>query len=186
VDRPNPDPAAPLAAALRDLHGAHLSDQEITGYRLYGWTAEHVATVGVLARWATTHEAALARRLGKSAPQVWWRAVGQALARSGHRLVQDRAIPVGDALPWLTLLAGTIDTDEYDALDTFLFPATLTRGRPFFDWLALGSAGPLAWAAGLSLDEARRRVKPGDLDADVLRTLAGLRGFRLLGTENLP
>ena len=37
--------------------------------------------------------------------------------------------------------------------------------------------GPLAWAAGLSVEEARSRAVAGTLDLAGLRTLAVLRGF---------
>jgi hypothetical protein len=46
-------------------------------------------------------------------------------------------------------------------------------------WADLGALGPLAWAAGLSVADARVQQEAGDLTAERLRMLAALRGYTL-------
>lgn len=47
-------------------------------------------------------------------------------------------------------------------------------------WRAAGPDRPLAYAAGLTVEEAQARLAVGTLDIDGLGALAALRGYRLL------
>jgi hypothetical protein len=79
-------------------------------------------------------------------------------------------------LAWTGLLAGATDAHEAEKLQ-----AALRAMVPSMEgWLErLGEVGPLAWAAGLTVDEACTRHDVGTLDAADLVLLAQLRGFRL-------
>lgn len=51
------------------------------------------------------------------------------------------------------------------------------------EWLPVGPLGSLAWAAGLTVEEAQARRAVGTLEAEGLRMLAVLRDYRLAEFE---
>jgi hypothetical protein len=105
-----------------------------------------------------------------------------------HDLMQFFAwtrIPADDALRWIEVLAGAPDKDAADTISEALTPQRSFRPRlpeaPALTWnRSLPAAlAPLAFAAGLTLDEAVALYADGVLDEPGLRTLAGLRGYHL-------
>ena len=84
-----------------------------------------------------------------------------------------------DAAPWIAVMAGAPNRLLLKAVQDV---ATSDPGYPAPEfrtaWQKLGPAGLMAFAAGLSLDEAQQRAAAGTLDADGLAVLAGLRGWR--------
>lgn len=90
----------------------------------------------------------------------------------------ERASSRAMALRWLAAVVAAPDEGACRAVDFLLMPFTLAERQRRFGWLAVGPLGPLAWAAGVSLVEAAGRTLDETLNADRLRTLAGLRGWR--------
>lgn len=100
--------------------------------------------------------------------------------------------PPQDAVHWLEIVAGAPDMATARAIEDLLdtFP-TYQRRRtepPAVAWnrALTGALAPLAFAAGLTLDEAAAMHTAGRLDEPGLRTLAGLRGYRLALTPPAP
>ena len=95
-------------------------------------------------------------------------------------------LPADDAIRWIEVLAGAPNEDAADTIAKTLTPqrffqpdlpeapaATWSRNLP-------AALAPLAFTAGLTLDEATALHASGSLDAPGLRALAGLRGYRLV------
>lgn len=97
-------------------------------------------------------------------------------ARLAETLVLDAELPAIEALAWVAVFAGYpaggIEAARSFAADSW---------RPLLDWRSAVPVeiAPLAWAAGLTPQEARDRQVAGTLTEAGLRTMAGLRGFRL-------
>lgn len=121
------------------------------------------------------------------------------LAGLGQQLRHDAGMAPFEALAWLTVIAGgpgregtsgltgLLNDSPVDArpgervwrirLTSLREPVTvMDRWRAAAPW----PQAPLAWAAGLSPAETRGLHAAGSLDTAHLKTLATLRGYRLL------
>lgn len=137
------------------------------------WTAEDTRRVAGLAQWG----------LVVSGGYVEW-AAQRAVAPSLNRVARDlaftsaalihRGVERADAFAWMGVYVGCPPGEARRMANEVLS----LRGYQSMAaiWVeAAGPLAPLAWAAGLSVEEARRTV----LDAATLRGLAALRGYRL-------
>lgn len=147
-----------------------------------GWTPPDVFRLGEIASAAVEARTALADVQGGETVGVA-RELGEAAIVFSRRLTLSPQV----ALPWLTMLAGHPEGDP--PFTGQLLVHANARGfgvKPdelcaLLAWdSGLGEIGPLGYAAGLSLDEACARLAGGTLDESGLRTLAALRGYRLL------
>lgn len=148
-----------------------------------GWTAATVNRVVGLA----DHALATGTALGS------W-ATGRADETSARTFAGERlrtqitgligcGAPLPRALEWAAMISGAPTEDLLTAPglgDEDVGAAGVLPERWLTAWEdAAGPLAPLAWAAGLTPHEARARRAVGTLDPEALRTLAGLRGYRL-------
>lgn len=91
---------------------------------------------------------------------------------------------------WLTVIAGDPDEVAWEQATTFAIGGPDGLVAPGYGvgdlahWREAlpGAVAALAWAAGLTLPEARTRAEADSLDPGGLLALAGLRGYRLRST----
>lgn len=165
------------AEALRALGEAlrpFVTSFDPVGWARRGWTAAVVRTVSPLAeRWAGD------RLLPETCFLLLgthWDTLTRPTGRGGYGL------PHGLAMAWLAVLAGTpgpAEATKTQSLFAGILPGDEEAGPVFARWCALGDHGPVAWAAGLGIEEAEARAAVGTLRAADLPMLAGLRGYRL-------
>ena len=108
------------------------------------------------------------------------------MADAAAALVGWGSLPAAEIPMWLTIVAASPDQDmlsalvrmgrppEPDASGAHLGSATLAIWRR----AAPGVSGPLAWAAGFHAADVVARTRAGLPDAQTLRVLASLRGYR--------
>ena len=78
---------------------------------------------------------------------------------------------------WLRAVVAAPDAETMMIVEGMLTDAADVLGAGRSEWLALGQAGPLALAAGLTPTEVRAGLHTGTLTTVGLQTLAGLRGW---------
>lgn len=202
MDRPGSGAGSPVADQIRDRWHEVFAEpcRKITAERLAEthWPLGLVDDVAALARHAVTRDTGIARSARGFAQTV------NALAAPGEleRLVTALAAGTLVNVALTVRLHGLIDWSAVyrwlivvaaDAEQRgWLKVITLAEGEapgPDGDWDERGlrewienlpsDIAPLAWAGGLSADEALTRYRSGVLGSDELLMLAGLRGFTL-------
>ena len=171
-DRPLPVPATPEARALDAAWTATFGAG--APYRLAEELARDGWTPGTVARLHDLVDAALAARSGVTRAAGRPGQLAALLARTAHTLVLMAPLPVDAVFDWLRVLATGPVWHAVDRPGGLAYAGPGER-RPLDVWTARvpHRLAPLAYAAGLTADEAARA---GTLDEDDLRTLAALRG----------
>ena len=85
---------------------------------------------------------------------------------------------------WLGLIGNGPDAPANMAIEDMLCARMDAQGihaalTTRSSWMSLGEIGPLAYAAGLTVDEAIERYAAGTLDHEAIVVMVGLRGWRL-------
>ena len=100
-------------------------------------------------------------------------------------LSSEPGLALADVYRWAALKVGAPDTESGRTVrDLLLADADKDEDEGIGDWrlrrqawVALGDAGPVAWAAGVNLEEARMLLRSGSFDVAGMQILAGLRGW---------
>lgn len=102
------------------------------------------------------------------------------LTHAGEGLILEGGLPVEQMFRWLKLFARATAADLSQQVSVLLGGNTPSgEEAPIRRWHAMvGGLAPLAWAAGLTLDEAAVQRAAGTLQVEDLRVLATLRGYR--------
>jgi hypothetical protein len=143
-------------------------DSARTGSRL--WWDDVFA---LLATWSMQHGSGLRLLMPKMTEAETVRALRSAWSRTNEFY---RA-PGPEVTGWLALYACAHDTAVARDLGNLLLAVPNARDR-MRQWLAVGPLGPLAYAAGLSVEEAVAGTGAGTLTAQHLSTLLILGGWR--------
>lgn len=147
-------------------------------YRDHGWTAEHFEAVAALADWAIEHgTGSPLMDAGDRADRILFD------QRTDYEimwqfLVRERDMPRDLAVGWVAAVAATPDWRAYDAMEALLRGSHPRWQAACRKWRDVGLFGPRAYAAGLTLREARDRQAAGDWDAEELAVLTALRGWQ--------
>lgn len=159
-----------------------------------GWTRQRVEQIHRLADHARRVRAAVARPSGPGDVADDWE-VRARLVRSAEVAV-DNGATYGDAVAWLAVRCAEAEPGRERWLrhgfrwiqttgGRIGTPASETRPTEMATWSrTVGPLAALAWAAGMTLPEAQMARAAGTLNASGLKTLAGLRGYRLPTMEN--
>lgn len=142
-----------------------------------GWTPNCYAAIRRLAEHAATLGNPIAIRTPDDPAQV----AAERMTDNAEWAADD-GIPFAEVMPWLALVTATADRQESIRLRSSIrnWAEDRPENVPCGTWTyRVGPLGALAWAAGLSIEEASLAAAAGTLDETRLRTLAGLRGWRL-------
>lgn len=146
----------------------------------WGWSAADLDRLGVLLRDATSREV---YPVADTDPGLLFMRMTESIPRIARQCLLTPAV----FLRWLTVEYGAPDTETLETIDAMLEVDVDDRviGNHYLNPWTLALPGdtaclaPLAYAAGLTAEEAGTRAATGDLDARHLLTLALLRGYRL-------
>lgn len=173
---------AAMLAAYQRTTGLEPTVQEVERLLVdQEWTPEVLDAIDVCARHALAHSTALARLVGAfdtvNDPEA---TAGRIAARLVRELGNWRREPqhLRTMLAWLPVIAAETEMVRLYGLlapGSQDHPEYPTLRREWIRWVGY-ERGPLAFAAGVPLAEARRATSAGTLRADSLRLLAGLRG----------
>lgn len=154
--------------------------------RRAGWGPETYRRIGLLAERAAAGAGGLVAVPAVLAAGVERsRMFAERLALSAEGAAED-GVPVSVLLPWLVMVAGDTDAERARALLLSVrgWADPADEDVPVARWTeALGPVAALAWAAGLTVEEAETRAAVGTLNEAGLRVLAGLRGYLLPAVE---
>jgi hypothetical protein len=179
----------PLTVALSRTR-PNLTPAEIEDARQEGWTGPMVDEVDTWVRWALDHRTGLAEaaeqtrgpgedivRAAQWLVRTLWRLAVLGTGTGGTEATGNLAppLPAEVVRPWFEVLIAAPETQAYGQIGGLL---TATNKRAdFLPWLALGTYGPMAYAAGLTHQEAATHVEAGTGDLTAWRLLAALRGY---------
>ena len=169
-----------FASLIRDLHVPDVTDEKVSDFARRGWTVQALTQLIDMARWATDVGANIVYTSQFNETMASDVQGGRTLLEYGDQLVQ-RGYSVSMATAWLSayLACPSYQSPESAAVIALIWDQGSTGDRVAHRrWWALGTDGPLLWAAGLLVAEAEREVAAPTLEAEGLRVLAGLRGFR--------
>jgi hypothetical protein len=141
----------------------------------HGWTPAHVAAIGDMATTARERDGfwrGYRTTTGSGVPLL------QHLASVVTTFARHRNRSRDETLAWLAVFLGSPTKAAAHALDDVF--GTSPVGQVWVPDVP-GLLAPLAWAAGLSGEEALAQHRRGMLDGDSLRGMALLRGHRLTG-----
>jgi hypothetical protein len=172
---------AALGVALDRLYERAQPVDQVVGYVAGGWTVEAFGYVELLALWALAHETGVTVDVSGSDEQRL-RTVTESLFMAAHWTRGWKA-PIALAVSWAAVEAAGPTEAAAAEVDDLLFGGDAAGRTRVLRWLALGAAGPLAWAAGLSIEEAEARGDALAGEVEDLRTLAALRGWVLPDQE---
>ena len=188
VSTPDVDPHDPMIPVFEDVY--HWLDENavlrmVADYRQRGWTDEMIAVTEALADWAIEH------RLGAADDQdvlATWSTVWVRIATCWNDLTVGRGDPIGptglnmdaaEARAWLTTAVGAPDSRTYLRIRELINQRRPNADQEMACWRTLGTLAPLAYAAGFTLTDAYTAHEADRLDAESLRVLAGLNGWRV-------
>ena len=174
-------------AAFFRTHGAHPLSGSVLDVARDGWTTAGIETVESLSYWALDNDTHLGRpdiSLGDDRDERM-QMVYFALEGVGNRFMKRGGLVDQVALPWLAVAAGANSWSAHAAVG-WLAISTLhgvsTTDREQTALTAWRRTGPgpyaaLAYAAGLTPDEALTRRRSRTWDPESLTVLAALRGY---------
>ncbi len=180
--RPAPAVLPPEERALTRAFGRHLglslNPDRARAWVAAGWRAADAETIAAMSAAAVAAGSSHGRRY-RAEPAGLTKRLGEVVVAWHIHCRLSRP----EVLGWLAVLAAAPSDADARALEdlvegsrSFRQQAGPARGTAEITrWRALPvELGPLAWAAGLSAEEAARDPDPAEL-----RLLAGLRGFRV-------
>ena len=175
----------PRVVPVASLHDAGWTPET---YGLLARLAEHALTAGAHAA-SLTNDAirhlVLPHYYGDETRRatLWASVVTRHMFRLGEFAIW-RGVALPEMTAWLTVYASAVDRDESTTLRFGVEEWGRASAVPLAAWsVAAGDMGAFAYAAGLTPVEAQQRAAVGTLDADDLRMLAALRGWRLPATS---
>ncbi|MPQ99093.1 hypothetical protein GB931_14415 [Modestobacter sp. I12A-02628] len=174
----------PLMGAFGRQLGLALNPERARAWAAGGWRADDVEAIAAMSAAAVEGGSFYGRQYRAETAGLRHRLGEVAVSWYIHcRLTRP------EVLGWLRVVAGAPSADEARAVEALI--GSSRRGRVHGDPRALDDAdvtrwralpvdvGPLAWAAGLSVEEADERRRSGSADTGELHLLAALRGFRI-------
>lgn len=180
------DEATTSASAVLDLVDAwragfaySIESSSFRKMAALGWTPAHITSIVGLATHAFEQRTALYAANQFSDVEY---AIGYDIGTILVRPLIAYDVPGDEAVTWLTMAASapTSETVTGIVMLTAEDPQNPATGTLLNSWRRLPKVlGPLAWAAGLTVQEASDRHQAGRLTAEELLTLLSLQGFRL-------
>jgi hypothetical protein len=177
------DRAQQLQAAAQEITGSAMSLSFAGDLVARGWTPEFYQQVRALGEHAVQVGSYVTTYGPRNRDDVI-NAADNLVMMAENPVVDHQITPTGGhhassgqwltfVLPWLTILAHLTDAEEGEGLRRSIEAAGGGMCAEWHDYY--GRLGPLAYAAGLTLDDVSRT--PDRLGAAQLATLAALRGF---------
>lgn len=176
-----------LGREVVDVLGFPVDPEQMRELARRGWTQRMVETFAAFVHEARTRDTLLARLQSHNLHNVAFEARKVVLNWADRgRVTDEAALAMLPVLGWMTdeqaleALTDAAWAGWDDAVSIWLHEAGGTEAQRGGVVDALGKRAPLAFVAGFGAVEAARGLRAGRLDETGLRTLVGLRGFRLL------